>query len=458
MAATVFISYASSDPQWPEHAVRSLGELLEQHGANVRLDLFHAERASPPGKMSPDQSREWMDQAIRDADRVICLVSARYAQAVKRNVAESWGYGVAYESQQLLAALYRAKGHNDKRVLTVRHDDAPEELVPEKLRDHCSHYQWPAEQKWVIEHATMARLTAPPASAGESALRGHTSSDVYALEAAQALDHARITTARLKAPDAAPFYQLLQADLQRRPGAPPWVGSVPADFVGGLSQSEPRWAREVMLAVRRVLKRGAPRPADPVRQAAVALYMLCAIRWVARPPAGQPGHAVLVPPLRPHALAVLSAAMFGGEVALVPDGAGRAQPMHHYQVSAAASADRQTSLLAALYAALLPDRMDATDVARRDSFPASERERLLGAVRVRLEDIRDVDQKSFTLVVNDGAAWDTADWASRLDASPFVLDPELSQDLFAMPPDELEAMVDELWRLIQAPATTPPAA
>lgn len=459
MAAKVFISYAGDDPQWPKEEVRDLGHLLEHQGAQVLLDQFHEERQPVPGKLSIAEWRGWMRDTVRDADRVICLVSARYVEATKRDTDEPWGFGVAYESQKLIAALYRAKGRNDKRILTLRRDGAPRDHVPEDLRDDCPEYQWPSERVRVLEHATMSRQSAPPALPVDPSSQAQAApTSEHSSEAAQALHHARITIQRLEAPDAAPFYHALQADLMRRSGAPAWVGSTPAGFVTSLTRAEPRWAREVMLAVRRVLKRGVARPADPVGQAAVALYMLCAIRWVARVPAGLPGCAVLVPPLRPHALAVLSAAMFGGEVALVPDGTGRAQPKHHYQVSAAASADRQTSLLGALYAKLFPERMDATDVARRDTFSTEERDRLVADLRVRLEDIRSVDELSFTLVVDDSAAWDAADWSGQFDISPFVLDPELSQDLFAMPPDELEAMVEELWRLIQPPATTSPAA
>ena len=60
-----------------------------------------------------------MKAALNQADRVLCLVSARYSQAVDRNLDDAWGLGVAYESLRLTSKLYSRKGHNDKWILTA---------------------------------------------------------------------------------------------------------------------------------------------------------------------------------------------------------------------------------------------------------------------------------------------------------------------------------------------------
>ena len=465
MAAKVFISYAGRDPQWPADTVRQLGLALEQAGAEVFLDQFYLERQPLPGKPSDAECREWMHQSMEAAQRVICLVSERYLQATRRSLDEEWGYGVAYESSRLFASLYQCKGQHDKWLLTLRPDGVSRKHVPADLQDSCSHYSWPSERIEVLEHATMQRLhqfqgtppdleNADPAQSGNSQATGSAvAPDSAGDRAAQTRLHA-VTIKRLCAAEAAPFLQALQDDLKGRTSQPAWLAGSPDLLVHGLLHAEPALARTVMLAVRRVLKPIGGKPSDATCRAAIALSMLCASRWVARVPSGAPGQVVKVPRLRYHALAVLSAAMFGGEVALVADGAGGSLPHHLYDVRCPAGEDRSTNLLCALYAALHRERMDAVEIARRDQLKPDEAARLLADLRVRLEDIREVDESSFTLVVDDVPAWESAAWPASLGVSPFVLEPELSQDLFAMSPDELETMVSELWRLIQPGAAS----
>jgi hypothetical protein len=470
----VFISYAGRDPQWPDAVVRELGLALETAGAEVWLDQFHLERQAEPGKLSAAEWREWMTNALQVAERVVCLASDRYELATHRCIDEAWGYGVAFESLSLIATLYQRKGRNNKWILTVRPDGAPITCVPIHMRDTCPEYQWPSERPIVLSHACKAPVSEMvPAEAHQpiqAAIARAAPLPEASSQPSQARDECKDTQARLQTqatidwlakPEAQSFWQALQKDFQAQPETSSWANASPKALVEGMVAAEPAVARKVMLAVRRVLKKLGGKPTNPQCRAAVALSMLCACRWVSRLPAAAPHQVVGVPSLRQHALAVLSASMFGGEVNLVADGRGGPRPQHLYDICPPAGDDAQTNLLAAIYTALFPDRMDATDIARKDSFTEAERKRLVADLSVRLEDIREVDGSSFTLIIPDRATWASADWSGALDVSPFVLDPELSQDLFAMDPDQLEAMVHELWRQMHASegtAAAPPGA
>jgi len=453
MSSKVFISYAGRDPQWPEATVWALGEELERQGATVWLDQFHLSRQPVPGKLAASEWRDWMTQALDEADRVVCLVSERYAQAARRSLDEPWGYGVAYESLKVIGRMYRKKGRNDKWILTVRPDLTTFDLIPEDLQESCPDYQWPSERQGVLEHACMRPLGVD----GSHRLRAEGSDDGKESDAAagEARRHARLTIRRLSAPEAAQFLQALQADLRDETDLPAWATAPVDAFVQGVAMAAPGEAREVMLAIRRVLKEAEGKPSDAVCRAAVALSMLCACRWVARVPAVVVGRVVKAPSLQRHALAVLSAAMFGGEVMLVSDGVGGSAPMHLYDACPPTSEDRRPTLLGAIYEKVCWQEMDATAVAQKDRFTDAEHKRVMGKLIVRLEDVRKVVKSSFTLVVSerDAEAWETADWSPDIAVSPFTVDTALSQDLFAMPPEELEAMVSELWRLIQPTST-----
>lgn len=487
-----FISYAAGDPDWPADVVRRLGADLESLGVEVLLDQFHEARVRPPRDLSLGEWRSWMREGLLRADYVVCLASARYRQASDRDLADKSGYGVAYESLAIIDQLYREKGWNKGRVLTARPNGAArDDLVPVDLNhSDIVHYEWPRKRVRVLEHASN-RLRIEFAACGV-ALPAEDLSDPILAEAKPAggadqlagaveapgpgvepptpvaaedagastpLGVALEAQAGLASTKLADASQLFRAICVNRDGdvltiAPPAAREVPSAFIDWLSNASLDHAREVMWAVRTALEDHPGLCADgAAQQAAIAVYMLCALRWVENTPTQKGDRAIAVPNLRHNVLAVLSAAFFGGRIQFTLQ-ASSPRPMHVYDVRAPVGESASTNLLRAIYSELLADDMSALEVARRDDDDASLVEEMLQRIQTRLADIRR-RKLSFTLLIDRPDVYRDAAWAQALPCTPFAIDHRLAQDVFLVQPHALDEEINLLLRLVRAPGSTP---
>lgn len=465
MAPTVFISYAGKDPHWPRETVRTLAIELERLGARVLLDQFHLERQAEPGNLPIAEWRDWMRAAVRDADRVICLVSARYAQAAERNIAEDWGYGVAYESQKLMSRLYQDKGLNFKRLLTLRPDGAPQAHVPEDWLDTCSHYQWPSELRTLLEHALIRRLTEAELNgqAGSQPVSSGTPAEAAATPGArdaglQAGLSAQQSRARNLLGQQKGFFSAL---IRNKRGellsvAPPDARAAPEPFVDWLAMASIDHAQEVMWAVRTALEDHAElRNDSQVQEAAVAVYMLCALRWVNGRPTLDGASAVTLPTLGRNVLAVLSAAFFDGCIEFIYE-AGSATAQHVYNVSAPLGEAASINLLRAIYCELFRHDIKAIEIARCDNDDPKAIDEMLQRLESQLNEIRR-RKLGITLVIDRAEPYQSAAWAGNLKLTPFVLDDKLGKTMFLLQPHKLDQEIQHLLHLIQLASSPAPA-
>lgn len=111
---TIFISYASDDPDWPADRVRTLATALGDRGAEVLLDLWELEARGR--RLSDAEWRTWMRSGLERATHVLCLASRRYTELWDCHDAGVRGRGVAYESFELAQKLYDSKQMNDGHV------------------------------------------------------------------------------------------------------------------------------------------------------------------------------------------------------------------------------------------------------------------------------------------------------------------------------------------------------
>ena len=445
MANTVFISYAGNDPQWPAETVHALGLELEKLGATVLLDQFFRERQDSPGKLPPVKWRDWMKAGIKKADRVICLASARYAQAVERDLNEDWGYGVAYESLKFIGTLYEDKGHNLKGIVTVRPDGSPTEQIPEDLRQTCPEYQWPKERIGLLEHAIGRRLNEsgngaaepPPADANKQRI-----DDGLAAQAELALE-------RLQAqPD---FFKAIVAAVDRKvlAAAPREASGDPKPFIEWLSNTSRTHAQKVMWAVRKVLNKQPGYCADgDVQKAVIAVYMLCTLRWVERTALGDGTRVVTVPQFTSHLLAVLSVAFFGGRIEYARKD-DDLQPLGVYRARPTKGESASTELLRAIYCELFAHDKDTLKIAQCDDDESVKK--MEQGVRFQLNEIREVQDLGVTLIIDrsDAVLW--AEWADKFEVIPFVVDKKITEAVFLIDHHELEHEIKALLRLLQHP-------
>jgi hypothetical protein len=208
-----------------------------------------------------------------------------------------------------------------------------------------------------------------------------------------------------------------------------------------------------MLAVRSVLDDMAKPLDEGTRKAAVALYMLCACRWVKDLPAPQVGRVIRVPFMVHNSIAVLSAALLGGEV-WIEEGEGRPRVANTFHVRAPVGESPSTNLLRAIHASLYIADPMALDVARHDETDEETIDRLLADVKARLRTIRRQKKSSLTVIVDSPDAFENAGWASEIDLQPFCVDNQLARNLFVLSPNELDAEIRELWRQISGESST----
>jgi formylglycine-generating enzyme required for sulfatase activity len=146
--ASVFISYASDDPQWPAGSVESLAVQFADAGARVYLDRWAVRDRRR--KLSDDEWRAWMQQGLADASHVVCLGSTRYtALCDASSPAEVAGRGVAFERVEIEQLLYDSKQHNAGRVMLCLPAGAE---APRRLRGRCPQYRAPQELGELVDH------------------------------------------------------------------------------------------------------------------------------------------------------------------------------------------------------------------------------------------------------------------------------------------------------------------
>jgi hypothetical protein len=452
----VFISYAASDPDWPQELVTGLANALQQHGAKVLFDQFYWRQLGR--KPSDDEWLRWMRAGVKAADKIVCLCSPRYLEASNRDVADPSGYGVAFEAQKLIHQLYQDKGYNEGRISCVLRDgQSREQAVPDDLRSDCARYGWSSEQAVILGDLCGVglqageRVSPPPVEPefvrhGEGRGRRHES---YAIE------HLK------SAPD---FFAALKGDLAGRQLHLAWFQADVSPFVAGLCQADKPVAHHLMWAIRRVLK-ARPRPIDnATRQAAVALYMLCACRWTQESEVRKhSGRVVRVPDMMINPIAVLAAAMFGGQLALQVGDGGDVRPVHAYEIRPAIGEDAALNLLLALFVALCPDHPMVPKVARLEKIADDELRRIRSQVKVRIDEIQQVDEVCLALVIDCPDVFEQAAWAAELNLRAFARDSQLVEDLFVVSPLDLDAEIQRFWKDLgaddrTAPSTRPPEA
>lgn len=449
---SVFISYAANDPDWPVDQVRDLATTLQQHGATVLLDQFHEDQAPEP---SINEWREWMREGIYKANHILCLASPRYLKAADRDVDDPSGYGVAFESQRLIHQLYGNKGHNKGRIVVALRDGMlVEKVVPEDFRMDCPRYVVPKKRQKLLQDLTRPLLDE---LGRDSAVEAHEAAgpDCAACPSEQepALDDLirRQESFAVEHLEAAPtFFDALKADVRLRLPRLPWLAGDASGFVQGLCSADKDLAHKLMWAVRRVLKKpGPPAVDEATRQAAIAVYMLCACRWT-RPAELKTGSGriVRVPQMLLNPMAVLSATLFGGGIFLRQHDGNEPVAANVFEVRPVLGESPSGQLLRELYATLCPDDAAILDQARRDSTTEAEQRDMVSAIRVRINDIRHVEESSLTLVVDCPAVFEEAAWATELQLKAFARDPGLVEDLFVVSPGELHREIKEFWRTV----------
>jgi len=146
----VFISHAADDPDWPPEAIDAVASVIRNAGVVVRLDLWHQQAVKR--YLSLSEWRGWMDDAIRDASYILCLVSPRYRQLWQRRPEDPGGVGVAFEAIRLIHGLYLDKQRSHGHLLTLRPEEQSHDCIPRDLMLDCAAYVWTGDRAMLLSH------------------------------------------------------------------------------------------------------------------------------------------------------------------------------------------------------------------------------------------------------------------------------------------------------------------
>ena len=118
----IFISYSHDDDA---HRVRvlALAAKLRADSIDAEIDQYHED--TPPSSGWP----RWMERQLRECDFVLAVCTPKYRKRFDDDEEPEVGFGVAWESGIIYAAIYAFKGHNS-RIIPVLCDPAHEACIP----------------------------------------------------------------------------------------------------------------------------------------------------------------------------------------------------------------------------------------------------------------------------------------------------------------------------------------
>ncbi|TXH71190.1 MAG: TIR domain-containing protein [Thiothrix sp.] len=138
----VFISYAHEGSLQAQ--VKNLADWLTEQNIEVITDHPYSNRPPAQGW------RAWMQHNIEDADVVLIVCSERYKRLFeKREVPDTGGRGVTWESAIITDELYEERLHN-QRFFPILPDDGKQQHVPRVLRDWNNSHFFPSGNQGIL--------------------------------------------------------------------------------------------------------------------------------------------------------------------------------------------------------------------------------------------------------------------------------------------------------------------
>lgn len=436
----VFISHASGDPDWPEAEVVILAQALAAQGVQVWLDLW--KRSDAKRRLSEAEWRDWMRDALDQANHVLCLVSPLYQSRAARDNTVAGGLGVALETSVLDRQIYRAKQRVEGWIWLAHKDGTPAvSVTPDFLDGHCPEYPLPSAQDELVADLTGQGGQAPDATTGPVA--------APPLPPDQPLfRQARLASERLEA--APTYWQALKQDDYDGARPPASAMISPTAFVQWLLtvQVDKTKVLDLFAALGRSLDEIAAKSPErhAAEQATVGLYCLLACRLVDVAQIKFHGQmAVELASDAPLICALVATARFGGKLQLELSGAdGLPCPEHAYVVNRAPAADQPGyEFDRAVFRAVCAGTQEADEVSEGDGPLTEDQQEKLKA---RLRDIRQRQRKTLALIVRVCA--DRSPVCSFADAHqvPIFLPSEaLSLPLIGISAKNLLAEIQEFW-------------
>lgn len=436
----VFISHASNDPDWSDHEVEALARALDAKGVQVWLDLW--KRHDAKRRLAEFEWRNWMRDALDQADYVLCLVSPLYQSRANRDNAVAGGLGVALETSVLDRQIYRDKQRVNGRIWLAHKDEtSASSVAPDFLDGYCPEYPVPSARDELVADLAGHCGQTPHTTAEPKASPPPPSDQPLLLQASLAI-------ARLEATSA--YWPALQQDDYDGARPPASAMSSPSAFVQWLLTVpvDKTKVLDLFAALGRSLDKIAEKAAErhAAEQATVGLYCLLACRLVDVAQIKIHGQmAVELASDAPLICALVATARFGGELQLELSGTdGLPCPEHAYLVNRAPVADQPGyEFDRSVFRAVFAGGQEADEVSEGDGpLTEAQQEKL----EARLRAIRKRQRKTLALIVRVCADRSpVCSFADTYQVPVFLPSEALSLPLLGMSAEKLQAEVREFW-------------
>ncbi|MCM8623294.1 MAG: TIR domain-containing protein [Candidatus Accumulibacter sp.] len=433
----VFISYAHESDAL-RTSVKALADWLVQNGCRVLTD--HAYIVRPPAQGWP----VWMRDCIEQSGTVLVVCTPQLRARYEKTAAPDSGRGATYEGAIVTQQIYDAAMRNTK-FQPILPDDGDEGNIPTFLKPWWNGHRFPGGNDGILRMIFDGKKdtgSAPPRL--EDGAAAATAAWV------SGADQERLANKLLGTPAALPFFESLQREFAEEFALPNPPDA--ASMVQCFSASPAAQVDQLFLVVRRALL--AVPPIDELQvsrraaeEAAAALYLVAACRLVdqAVRTASGGGYVLHVPRSERIVCAIISTALFGGEIRLVPsDEAELPVSEYVFEVKVAACGDQIVEEFErAAFTVVMANDRDAPEVSKSSGPLHPDHARRLAA---RLRSIRQVRRKSLSLVVHGLTQADACHGFATTYTVPVMLPAsEATAALLGMDAGTLLAEIREFW-------------
>ncbi|WP_034925199.1 toll/interleukin-1 receptor domain-containing protein [Candidatus Accumulibacter vicinus] len=433
----MFISYAHESDAL-RASVKALADWLVQRGCRVLTDHAYIYRPPAPGWQT------WMLGCIDQSDTVLVVCTPQLRACYEKTAVPDSRHGATYEGAIVTQQIYDAAMRNTK-FQPILPDDGDEGDIPTFLKPWSNRHRFPGGNDGILRMIFDGKKdtgSAPPRLKGGAA----------AATAAwvSGADQERLASKLLGAPAALRFFESLQREFADEFALPSPPSA--ASMVQRFSASPEDQVDRLFLVVRRALLAVPPTDEPHVsrraaEEAAAALYFVAACRLVDQAVRTASGgdYVLHVPRSERIVCAIISTALFGGEIRLVPsDEAELPASEYVFKVDVAACGDQIVEEFErAVFAVVMANDRDTPEVSKGSGPLHPDHAKRLAA---RLRSIRQVHRNSLSLVVHGLTQADACHGFATTYTVPVMLPAsEATAALLGMDAGTLLAEIREFW-------------
>lgn len=440
---TVFICYAHESDQF-RLSVKELADWLKERGCDVTTDHPYLYRPPVEGWQS------WMENSIQSADVVLVVCTPKLKDRYEKSAPVTSGHGGMFEGAIVTQHIYDNAMRSDK-VFPILPDSGSEGDIPVVLRAWSNGHRFPSGNLRILGLV----LNGLPAVLNEFTPAEHrvSSSDGSPLCA-----HRFLATCKLDASGAYVFLRELLHELREdflqqarslrsARSVVEWIAQHP---LSGDIRTAAIEVENIFHAVRRALNNvdesGDVVSKSGARAAAIPLFCLAACRLVnaAELTGVSSSHSlVCVPDQRSLICAVITTALFGGELHIIR-GERVLASQYVFQVKVQGGGDQVTEdFERAVYLELFKNKESDASL---DAGPLSPQMR--ADLQVRIKAIKKVYRRSFAIVIDPNATQPGEAFAREFAAPVLML--ELSSRILGMSSDLLMGHFNEFWKQVES--------